>query len=191
LRRNIAVCGTIAALFVATLLLTPLSFVSATTPISISGKWIGITSSIVGTNWRIAGANSFMEVYNQGTYVSGDILGSFEQTFVDIRHFSDPEIAQSLVRPVSTWPETAYQWKDMVRSFEGTVLGVSGGFTMLLEAKCYGNNLKGPTYYDTEGTWVITGGTGDLAGVHGQGTWWHIRTGFTGQEYEGQIHFEP
>ena len=42
------------------------------------------------------------------------------------------------------------------------------------------------------GTWVILSGTGDLAGAHGQGTWWG--PGFDDDEettdtwYEGKVH---
>jgi hypothetical protein len=38
------------------------------------------------------------------------------------------------------------------------------------------------------GNWVLKDGTGELEGLHGQGTW---TTGLGGQVFEGKIHFDP
>jgi hypothetical protein len=78
----------------------------------------------------------------------------------------------------------------MDRVFVGTVLGHEGGFTMRLQAKGYGNAVAGIGAWNLEGTWVIIGGTGGLAGLHGQGTWSHT-AGIPGLQYEGQVHFDP
>lgn len=166
--------------------------VMATKGTEVSGRWVGIASSMSYSNHRTAGGNVFLDVYNRGTYIAGDILGSFEQTFSAVVHFGSPKVVANLdPSNPSTNPDAAFNWVDMDRTFTGTVLGVPGGFTMRLQATGYGNNLKGPAYYDLEGTWVIISGTGDLANLHGQGTWWHSRTGATGLEYEGQVHFDP
>ena len=71
------------------------------------------------------------------------------------------------------------------------VAGKSGG----LEMRVTGSIPKGDAGWF--GYWVILNGTGELAGLHGQGTWWgpgwnpgnptvcgHI-------DYAGNIHFEP
>ncbi len=45
---------------------------------------------------------------------------------------------------------------------------------------------------DFAGTWVIVGGTGDLKGLHGQGTWGiGLIEGVLCQAFEGKVHFAP
>lgn len=182
----------IATLIIAGLLAASLSLASATPSTPVSGRWGPVPGSIVYSNLKIAGANFFIDIYNKGTYTTGDILGSFEQNYTAVIHYGDPEIAKNILQiPPPQRPETDFGWSKMDRVFTGTVLGVSGGFTMRLEAKGYGNVLKGPAYFDLDGTWVIISGSGGLENLHGQGTWWHSRTGFTDLEYEGQVHFDP
>ena len=159
-------------------------------PLQISGRLVG--SSLTLLDMKIAGGNVFFDLNSHGTYVSGDILGDFEQNSMVVVHYGDPEIAKNHEQiPIPQRPEADFNWIKADRVFTGTVLGVSGGLTIRLEANGYGNSMRGPAYYDLEGTWVIISGTGGLKNLHGQGTWWHTRTGFAGIEYEGQVHFDP
>lgn len=176
----------------AVLLATPyIGMVHATPPTTVSGRWVPTGTPTV-SNLETKGANEFYDVYNTGQYIIGDILGTFHQTFSVVVHFKDPEIAKNIESiPIPERPEADFNWNKMDRVFTGTVLGVSGGFTMRLEAKGYGNIPYGPAHYDLAGTWVIISGSEGLANLHGQGTWWHTRTGFGGLEYEGQVHFDP
>lgn len=70
--------------------------------------------------------------------------------------------------------------------FEGTVLDSEPG---TMEMQLVGKQAPGEDWY---GTWVILGGDGGLAGVHGQGVWWGPGMGHDPDHwYEGKIHFDP
>lgn len=74
-------------------------------------------------------------------------------------------------------------------SFEGDVNGKVGTLTML----AVGTRPDRPTGWT--GRWVILSGTGDLANLRGQGTWWGPGAPAPEQwgdiYYAGDIHFEP
>jgi len=84
-------------------------------------------------------------------------------------------------------------WNVWLRStFTGTVNGESGTLVIQL----VGKRPMEPEPGNWHGQWVIISGTGDLANLHGQGTWWG--PGYEGPEipgerpdiYYGQIHFD-
>jgi hypothetical protein len=59
-------------------------------------------------------------------------------------------------------------------------MGKTGTITFLLDGKT-----------GEGGTWVIIGGTGDLANLRGQGKYTPSATSTYINIYEGQIHFDP
>jgi len=168
-----------------------LALASATPSTTITGSWSGSNQKY--NSIRIEGGNIFIEMENDGTYAAGStgsITGNFHQSFTAVVHFKDPKLIQTLdpTKPYLN-PPAYFNWMDMDRVFESaTVLGQTGGMTMRLQAKGYGNSAT--LAWDLEGTWVIISGTGDLSGLHGQGTWWHT-SGIPGLQYEGQVHFDP
>ena len=171
----------VAAVLSMLLMITP---VNATTPVAISGTFVG-TSFPVNGPIRYAGANVFMSASNEGLYVSGPIIGAFEQTTQLIWHFGNPQTVKDLPSNTMLWKniESFAVW-HIERTFTGTVDNKEGTLTMLLEAKF---TYPTVTYPSLEGTWIIISETGDLANLRGEGTWWNS----PGQilEYEGQIHF--
>jgi hypothetical protein len=173
------------------MLSTSLPLISATPSTPVSGTWVGVSGSHGYSNIHSVGGNVFVDSHNDGIYTQGSILGTFSQTFSVVIHYGSPEIVQNLnpANPASH-PEAPFNWRNMQRTFTGTVLGVEGGFTMKLEAKGYGNSIAGISSWELTGTWVILEGTGGLEGLHGQGTWRHTRE-VPGLQYEGQVHFEP
>jgi len=171
---------------------TSLPLASATPSIIVSGTWTFDPPSVVISNWKFVGGNIQCDAYTTGLFLSGPIEGKFSQTLHVCYHYSDPKLVEQLKsQPPPAWPEAPFSYTRFVRHVTGTVLGRSGTFDMLLEWHGYGNTFKGFPGYDIEGKWVIVHGTGDLAGLHGQGTVWHTRTGPACFEYEGQIHFDP
>ena len=78
-------------------------------------------------------------------------------------------------------------WNVWLRSsFTGTVLGKSGTLVIQLVG-------KKPAEEDWHGQWVILSGTGELANLRGQGTWWGPGFDAPGPDiyYMGQVHFKP
>ena len=78
---------------------------------------------------------------------------------------------------------------DGTSSFVGEVNGESGTLEMSSVGKCCDENGH------WKGQWVILSGTGGLATLRGQGTWFGPGAGglynYGEVEYEGNIHFEP
>lgn len=195
----------IAVLILALLIPTlSMSLAQATKPTEILGQWqsyLGVPSG--GTPVTIsvekAGANAFVTLHNYATYNQGPIVGnpgSIEQTIKITFHYRDPQLVDplptgtegdvnSILSALRTWPKTEWNW-NVDREFTGSVLGEEGSFTMKLVATGYGR-IGSPDVL--EGQWVITGGTEELASLHGQGTWHSI--GVQLNEYEGRVHFDP
>jgi hypothetical protein len=65
-----------------------------------------------------------------------------------------------------------------------SVLGKSGSLT--LEANMGSNRPSDAAWH-----WTILGGTGELANLHGHGTWAPENPGDVVEFYEGQVHFNP
>ena len=181
--------GTIIVLLVIGMLATSLSLASATPPTAVSGYWVGGKTTLIDRYWN--GPNMVQIQSLASSYVSGPIMGSFQQYLTSTSHYGDPKLAKELqLKDPSLYPETDFSWK-IERTFSGTVNGKTGTLAMHLICKGYGNPAKGVTFFDVEGTWVIISGTGDLTNLHGQGTWWYSRAKPYIFNYEGQIHFDP
>ena len=65
-----------------------------------------------------------------------------------------------------------------------TVLGKSG--SLIIEANMGSNRPPDAVWH-----WTILGGTGELANLHGYGTWAPENPGDIVEFYEGQVHFDP
>jgi len=83
---------------------------------------------------------------------------------------------------------------------EVTVAGKTGNLEMRINGWLPAGDP--PNYEDYEGLWVITSGTGELAGLHGRGTWGGVEFGnslctdidvnlIASVPYSGSIHFDP
>jgi hypothetical protein len=119
---------------------------------------------------RVAGGNSFITTTEDATW-EGAFNGSSTDECVVVVHASG-----------------AWYYRGL-GSFEGTVQDKTGTLELLL----IGSRPDGSAEW--QGTWRVLSGEGELANLHGQGTWWG--PGAPGFEevgeiyYGGQIHFDP
>jgi hypothetical protein len=128
----------------------------ATKPTDVSGEieyLIDLPSLVI----RTAGPNTFMYGTDEEWY-TGDFVGYVAETEFVVRAFGSG---------LSTFMS--------VFEFEGTVFDSDPG---TMEILLIGQQSAPGEWWN--GTWVILGGSGGLAKVHGQGIW-----------YEGQVHFDP
>lgn len=145
----------------------PLAFlpVYATPPTDVSGIFDLI--EVTYTRFQTAGPNTFI----YGTDVEewqGGLDGEGQTEWV-----------VGVVGGVMTF--------SSIGVFEGTVLGSDFG---TMEYRLTGQIPPGGTEW--YGQWVILGGTGGLANVHGQGVWWGPGYGNEPDHwYSGQVHFDP
>ena len=119
---------------------------------------------------RMAGGNTFGETYEDAV-LSGGMSGTSTDDCRVVIHRS------------GAWFYTS------ISSFQGIVDGREG----TLQISLVGTRPSGDAEW--EGSWVILGGDGELAALHGQGTW----SGYGAPDvwvwgsvyYEGQVHFDP
>ena len=152
-------------------LLSTLSMsVHATQPTTASGIWT-YTPTIILPSVRFADGNMFFEATSEDVWTG---------TFEGHSHC----VERVVIHPSGSWNA------EGLCTFEScTVTGESG--TLVIH---FVGTKPGPTA-DWSGRWVILSGTGDLANLHGQGTWWGPGAPAPGVEgfvdYSGQIHFDP
>jgi len=143
--------------------------VSAGPPENAEGLWQYIPSI---ENARVADGNTFLDTSEVGQW-TGTFSGVSTEKGKVVRHSSGHVSFKGAV------------------SFIGKVGDKSGTLEMLAVGS------KPDLSSEWEGTWVIISGTGDLATLHGQGTWWG--PGYSSANpskwgdiyYSGEIHFEP
>ena len=82
----------------------------------------------------------------------------------------------------------AWSYKALIK-FDGTVDGKSGTLNISVNGRIESGAIEWFGY------WVILNGTGDLANLHGQGTWWGPGAAEWEKPgdiyYDGNYHFEP
>jgi hypothetical protein len=141
-------------------------------PIEASGDWTYLPAI---TGARDAGPNTFLYGTDTGTW-TGTFLGTSDEEFVVVCHRKG---GFNFYKGEMTFTGTVEDESGELRS--GTMVIKTNGKQGAVSEDC------GPVF-DTNwyGHWVIIGGTGELADVHGQGTFWGPPLDL---DYEGQIHF--
>ena len=120
---------------------------------------------------NIVGPHTFLTISNAGDWI-GTITGHADDFGEVAIHSSGP-----------------WYYFGTVPFESANVDDKTGGLVISV----FGSRLNAGT--DWEGTWEITSGTGDLAGLQGQGTWegpgWQGDPEVPGEvNYSGSIHFE-
>ena len=133
-------------------------------------------------NVRTSGENILIDMTEEGTW-TGDIEGDSIDDPCRVIIFK----AEGEFPFITDWK---FRWYTGLATFEEcTVDGKTGGLVMRLVGKDDGPGT------DWFGTWVIIKGTGELAGIHGQGNFWG--PGWLGTSdpgiipYDGWVHFDP
>jgi hypothetical protein len=141
--------------------------VQAGPPVEASGLWQYKPYIL---EQRMADGNTFLKTFEEGKW-TGTLSGT------------STEDGKVVIHRNGDWSFNA------IVSFEGTVDGKSG----TLEMSVVGKRPDGAPEW--EGKWVILSGTGELATLRGQGTWWG--PGAPEPEtwgdiyYAGKVHFGP
>ena len=120
---------------------------------------------------RMADGNTFLTTTEEGIW-TGTFVGTSR------------EEGQVVIHRSGFW-----SFNGLVFFDEVTVDDKSGTLVMSAVGK------RADVFTDWQGKWVILSGTGDLANLRGQGTWWGPGAPDVGQwgdiYYSGNIHFEP
>jgi hypothetical protein len=115
----------------------------------------------------------FRDCTDVGDYHTGDFLGTSTEVYDMTLHGSQDNFV--------------YEdgWYKGTVTFTGTVGDRTGTMEIRFVGKSPGN------IFVWSGTWRIVSGTGELSGIHGQGTWENAEDPSMGVHYSGRIHFNP
>jgi len=164
LKKKRLISAFVVALAIVVLLSSSMSVVYATKPIPVSGS-INVTGGTVYSIDRAGESDNSVTYLSLKGLFTGDIAGAYTSESRWVNH--NVETPSELWRNVHA--------VDTISP--ATVEGKTGTLYLMLDS--------GPS----GGSWVIIDGTGDLAGLHGQGTVLPASGG--GVNYEGYIHFDP
>jgi hypothetical protein len=155
----------VAALTVTFLFSMSMSVVRATKPIPVEGQIILKGYNSVATDPAGESDNNIITLSLYGMFV-GDIAGSYTSESRWVRHNVGAPDVWTNVHAVDTISPA-------------TVMDKTGTLTFMLNGKA-----------GEGGNWVVIGGTGELANLHGQGT---FAPGANAAvvNYEGQLQFDP
>lgn len=138
-------------------------------PEEASGDWTYVPD-LDGLTVRTVGNTTFIHAKEDSTF-TGTFEGTSNDELVVVCHQKGPESFNTFVK--------------ITIDFTGEVDGRVGGLTMKATGK-QESKVCEPSGAIWFGKWVIVGGTGELADLHGNGAW----TGPSFDlDYTGKIHF--
>ncbi|MCP4409845.1 MAG: hypothetical protein GY807_19290 [Gammaproteobacteria bacterium] len=147
----------------------------ATPPEDAGGDWYYMPT-ILGV--KVAGGNTFLTISDIGNW-----KGTFDGESEDCAAFPFEVCALSEDYGTVVIHRSGLTFYKGVNTFPAvTVDGKMGRLEMRV-------NGSKPVGSDWQGHWVITNAEGDLAGLHGQGTWWGPGYNPEIPELWGEIHY--
>lgn len=180
MKKNAVLGASLVLLLVVAFLLTvAMPVAKAKSPAIVEGKIY--TTGFSNIEGKPAGkSGNAIVTLNVAARWTGDIAGisTSESRWVWLNYVPPYGGGPINVHGVNTFTSAAVKIDGVTHTGTLTVLflGVMEGFSSASEMG---------------GSWVIIGGTGDLANLHGQGSWYHAEGAATGSDYTGQIHFDP
>ena len=138
-------------------------------PEEASGDWTYVPD-LGGLTFRTAGNTTFVYGTEVSTF-TGTFVGTSDDEFVVVCHQEGPESFMNFVK--------------ITIDFTGEVDGRAGDLTMKATGKPDSTTCD-PSGAIWSGKWVVLGGTGELADLHGHGAW--MGPSFD-LDYTGKIHF--
>jgi hypothetical protein len=174
-KRTKALSTILATLVILILFAMTMSVASATKPMEVI--WTSMATGLSIQDAKIAGEsdNRFLELSLTAS-CTGDIVGSYTS---DSRW-----IINNWVVGVPLLQQPGPIYVHAIDYFSAIFEGKSGTLAILV------NHIYYPLLGSSEGTWVIIGGTGELANLHGQGTTFDP-PGPSLTTWTGQVHFDP
>jgi hypothetical protein len=139
-------------------------------PTAAAGAWT-YEVDLAGLTSRSAGNTTFLYATEFSTF-TGTFAGTSVDEFVVVCHQQSPDVSRNYVKGTI--------------EFTGDVEGQTGTMVMKFVGKQTSDTCD-PSGAIWSGTWVILQGGGELADLHGHGTW----TGPSFDlDYAGQVHFD-
>jgi len=152
--------------------------VLATKPEHVTGRLDYCAHPIAPLPAKMADGTVFLNTWEEGNW-SGGIEG-----------ISRDEPCRVVIHGADGFPPTSFDFRwytGISISEESIVDDKTGGLVIRLVGKAEFGQMW-------HGKWVILSGTGELEGIHGQGTWWGLGAPGLNQwgyvDYEGWIHFD-
>ncbi len=134
--------------------------VAAAPPVAVSGDWSWASTYV---NPKNPGGNMFL-VGTENSVWSGSFSGTSTDVLYVVVHRGGVVTAR------------------ITASFSGMVGTATGTMVLHITVLIAPDGSEG-------GTWVITGATGELAGIHGEGKWMAFAPFGTEGAYSGQVHW--
>ncbi len=175
-KKRIKALSTILATLVISLLFAmSMSVTTAAKPMEVT--WTSMATGLSIQDAKMAGEsdNVFLEL-TLTAMCTGDIAGTYTS---DSRW-----IINNWAMGVPLLQQPGPVYVHAVDYFSATFEDKSGTIAILV------NHVYYPSLSSSEGTWVILGGTGELANLHGQGTTFDP-PGPSLTTWTGQVHFDP
>ena len=167
--KNLVTVLVLAAVIIATPSVVSVAFTTETSAVTFFETIADSTT--ISETWK--GPNWIVEASRIGT-MTGDISGDYTSIMRLVRHFKGTVEMLVIIQQ------------------QFTIDAAFGGYLGNLYITLNYRVEKPSTDLVVKGHWAITGGTGDLVNLHGQGNFtWYVEGSVQTRQFDGQVHFDP